>query len=118
MNKPFFLDGPDNATLKDPGADNAPSNGFTYSIEEGESTTEITCGAYCQPKCDIKWQKDGQDVLDVSESLVINNVSRDRAGTYTCTVTNPTTSSMANISISLDVMCEYNVYCNKNKQLS
>ncbi|GFT24190.1 hypothetical protein TNCV_2064301 [Trichonephila clavipes] len=64
-----------------------------------EETVELTVEYEGVPKPETKWQKDGKDIKidddhfeltkeDRSETLTINEVTKDDAGEYSCTVTN------------------------------
>ncbi|GFY50994.1 obscurin [Trichonephila inaurata madagascariensis] len=67
------------------------------SVEE--ETVELTVEYEGVPKPETKWQKDGKDIKidddhfeltkeDRSETLTINEVTKEDAGEYSCTVTN------------------------------
>ncbi|XP_050416054.1 uncharacterized protein LOC126829922 [Patella vulgata] len=59
----------------------------SITVIENESTT-VTCSADCNPPpCNINWFK-GSTIISSTELLLLNNITRQKAGNYTCQVTN------------------------------
>ncbi|CAL1297366.1 unnamed protein product [Larinioides sclopetarius] len=68
-----------------------------------EETIELTVEYEGVPKPETKWKKDGKDIVidddhyelkkeDKSETLTVNDVTKEDAGDYSCTITNSTGS--------------------------
>lgn len=56
------------------------------NIVEGEDLGPYYCTANCHPPCRVGWRKDGTEISRSvgQSSLIINKISKDKAGTYTC----------------------------------
>ena len=78
-------------------------------IDEGNSIT-LHCNTSGNPAPNVTWTKDGNStVLYHGESFTINNITRQQAGQYICTVDNGI-GSKVNASVAVTVHCEWCVY--------
>ncbi|GIY28569.1 hypothetical protein CDAR_558771, partial [Caerostris darwini] len=80
------------------------------SIEE--ETVELTVEYDGVPKPETKWKKDGKDIVidddhyeltkeDKSETLIINEVSKEDAGDYSCTISNSAGSETTTSTVTV-----------------
>ncbi|XP_041373383.1 carcinoembryonic antigen-related cell adhesion molecule 5-like isoform X1 [Gigantopelta aegis] len=84
------------------GPDSVPfSLSSPHHIKEGNDLT-VSCATSCSPSCNYAWTM-GRQQKATSSALTIPNISRDQAGTYTCTITNTGTSTTKNKQFQLNV---------------
>ena len=78
-------------------------------VVEGNSIS-LHCNTTGNPAPNVTWTKDGSStVLYQRESFTINNITRQQAGQYICTVDNGI-GSKVNASVAVIVHCEWCVY--------
>ncbi|KAL3860959.1 hypothetical protein ACJMK2_007053 [Sinanodonta woodiana] len=78
----------------------SPSN-TSYQLTE-LSPLDVQCSATCLPQCIYQWMGPGISQRDSKGLLSVSKISRNQAGTFTCTVTNPRipgNSAMARFSL-------------------
>ncbi|GBO45665.1 hypothetical protein AVEN_24425-1 [Araneus ventricosus] len=77
-----------------------------------EETIELTVEYEGIPKPETKWKKDGKDIVidddhyelkkeDKSETLTVNDVTKEDAGDYSCTITNTAGSETTTSTVTV-----------------
>ncbi|WAR05770.1 HMCN1-like protein, partial [Mya arenaria] len=81
--------GPDTVSLSPPST--------IYTKSEHDPLGEIFCSAVCTPECAYTWSKDDtSETLRNNAILNLGQLSRQEAGSYICTATNPSSSATRN----------------------
>jgi hypothetical protein len=75
-----------------------------YILKETENLNQIQCTADCIPVCTITWSGPN---LPAGTTSVLNlqNINRNQAGNYHCTVSNAV-SSKTSVVVNVDVQCK------------
>ncbi|XP_060606174.1 hemicentin-1-like [Ruditapes philippinarum] len=78
----------------------------SYTSNEGSSLDTIRCSGNCYPACNYKWTKTGNNRFTPvnNGNLSLGSLQRDEAGTYTCTVINPTSKREQTKTVSIYVI--------------
>jgi hypothetical protein len=80
----------------------------SYTRNEESSLDTIRCSGDCYPTCNYKWTKTGNIRFTPvnNGNLSLGSLQRDEAGTYTCTVSNPTSKQEQTKTVSIYVICK------------
>ncbi|KAK3102555.1 hypothetical protein FSP39_012161 [Pinctada imbricata] len=79
-----------------------------FVMKEGESFDKISCSAQCNPECVIQWKFNSngtnstfEDFGNQGNRLLLDNVTRDMAGTYRCVAQNKYGSTKKDVSLNV-----------------
>ncbi|WAR05717.1 CEAM1-like protein, partial [Mya arenaria] len=92
-------------TIKDTKTEDGPSivsiypSTTSYTKPEGDTLGDITCSAVCHPECVYTWSKVGTSRTERNNTILnLGQLTRQEAGSYICTATNPSSSTTRNSS--------------------
>ncbi|WAR05811.1 LOW QUALITY PROTEIN: hypothetical protein MAR_021180, partial [Mya arenaria] len=80
----------------------------SYTKPEGGTLGDITCSAVCHLECVYTWSKIGTTRTGRNNAILnLGQLTRQEAGSYICTATNPSSSTTRNSStVVVNVICE------------
>ena len=77
----------------------------SYTLKETENLNQIQCTADCIPVCTMTWS--GPNLPTGTTSVLnLQNINRNQAGNYQCTVSNDV-SSNTSVVVNVVVQCKY-----------
>ncbi|WAR05715.1 hypothetical protein MAR_021084 [Mya arenaria] len=69
----------------------------SYTRTEGDIQEDITCSTVCHPECAYTWSKVGTSGVVRNNSILnLDQLTRQEAGSYICSATNPISSATRN----------------------
>ena len=93
----YFSDGPNMVIIR-------PSI-QSYTLKETDNLNQIQCTADCIPVCTMTWS--GPNLPTGTTSVLnLQNINRNQAGNYQCTVSNDV-SSNTSVVVNVVVQCKY-----------